>query len=155
MMRYQLLFSLFVLTAIALIVIGWRSIPEVVLYEPPNWANPVGFALMLIAFILFGSAQHPTAIKRFVRHPQLTSIVIWALSHLITNGSTRALVLFGGLGVWALVEMQLINRRDGEYTKPEAPGLKAELKGLGITAVIFVVALFLHPYFAGVAPIPR
>lgn len=77
------------------------------------------------------------------------------MSHLITNGSTRALVLFGGLGVWALIEMPLINARDGAYAKPEAPGLKAELIGLAITAVIFIVALFLHPYFAGVTPIPR
>ena len=153
--RYRLVFALFILISIGFMVIGWRSTPEVVLYELPSWVRSIGFLLMIVAFVLLGSAQHPTVIKRFIRHPQLSSIVVWAVSHLITNGSTRALVLFGGLGVWALIEIPLINARDGAYSKPEAPGMKAELRGLLITAVIFIVALFLHPYFAGVSPIPR
>ncbi len=153
--RYRAAFSIVVLFAIALIVVGWRSTPQVTLYQLPAWSGPIGFLLMITAFVLFGSAHHDTIIKRVIRHPQLMSMVVWSVSHLITNGSTRALVLFGGLGLWAIVEMPLINAREGEYKKPEAPGFKMELKGLAISAAIFVVALLLHPYFAGVAPIPR
>ena len=51
--------------------------------------------------------------------------------------------------------MPLINAREGTYTKPDAPGFKAELKVLIISAVVFIVALLLHPYFAGVSAIPR
>lgn len=152
---YKIAFSVLVVSSIALIVIGWRAIPEVTLYTLPTWTRPIGFLLMIVAFVLFGSARHPTAIKRFIRHPQLMSIVVWSISHLITSGSTRALVLFGGLGLWALIEMPLINRRDGPYSKPQAPGWKIESRGIAIAAVIFIVALLLHPYFAGVAPVPR
>lgn len=153
--RYQAVFSIIVLSSIVLMVIGWRSTPEVLLYQLPVWSRPVGFVLMIVAFILFGAARRSTAIKRFIRHPQLMSIIVWGISHLITNGTTRAMVLFGGLAIWALLEIPLINSRDGEFVKPDAPGMATELKGLGITAVIFVVALALHPYFAGVSPIPR
>ena len=152
--RYQAVFSIIVVFSIILIVIGWRSTPQVTLYQLPGWSGPLGFILMLLAFVLFGAAHGQTAIKRFIRHPQLTSVVVWAISHLITNGSTRALVLFGGLGLWALIEMPLINKRDGDYIKPEAPGWQVEIKGLAISAVVFIVLLFLHPYFAGVSPKP-
>ncbi len=152
--RYRLAFSVVVVASIVLIVVGWRSAPQVALYQLPPWSGPIGFVLMIVAFVLFGAAHHDTAIKRFVRHPQLMSLLVWSISHLITNGTTRALLLFGGLGLWALIQMPLINAREGAYTKPDAPGLKTELKGLAISALIFVVALLLHPYFAGVAPIP-
>jgi len=82
-------------------------------------------------------------------------VILWAVSHLLTNGTGRALVLFGGLGLWAQIEIPLINRREVDYVKPEAPGAKKELMGIIISAVIFVVTLSLHPYFAGVSPLPR
>lgn len=151
---YRAVFSLVVIASIVLMVVGWRSTPEVLLYQLPYWIRPIGFVVMVMAFVLFGASHHPTAIKRYIRHPQLTSMIVWGVSHLLTNGTTRAVVLFGGLAVWALIEIPLINAREGEFVKPDSPGLATELKGLAISAVIFVVALLLHPYFAGVSPIP-
>ena len=151
---YRGMFSLLMVAALALIVVGWRSTPQEYVYVLPAWSWSVGWLLMIVSFVLFGAAQYKTAIKRFIRHPMLLAIVVWSISHLLTNGTTRAIVLFGGLGVWALLEMILINAREGAYTKPEAPGLKTEIRGLLISAVIFVVAIFLHPYFAGVRVLP-
>jgi uncharacterized membrane protein len=153
--KYRGIFSLIVIASLAMMVLGWRSTPELLVYQLPIWTRPVGLLLMIFAFVLFGAAHHSTAIKRFVRHPQLVSLVVWSASHLLTNGTTRAWVLFGGLGLWALVEMPLINRREGAYEKPIAPGWKTEIKGLAISAAIFIAAFSLHPYFAGVSPIPR
>lgn len=153
--QYKGIFTLLIVTSLVLIVIGWRGTPEEFIYVLPVWSRNVGLLLMVMSFVLFGAAQYPSAIKRVFRHPMLTAIVVWSISHLLTNGTTRAMVLFGGLGLWAIIEMLLINAREGEYTKPEAPGMKRELRGLVISAVIFVVAMFLHPYFAGVSVIPR
>ena len=89
------------------------------------------------------------------RIPMLAGVAIWAAGHLLVNGTSRAIVLFGGLGVWALLEILLINRRDGAYEKPEKPGFSEELKGMFISAGILLIVLFLHPYFAGVSPLPR
>ena len=151
---YRGVFSLLILISIGLIVLGWRSTPEVYLYHLPHWSRPVGFLLMILSFILFGAANYPTAIKRVLRHPMLTGMIVWSISHLITNGTTRALILFGGLGIWAIIEILLINAREGTYAPPDAPGFRHEAKGIVISVIVFIVVLFLHPYFAGVSPLP-
>ena len=152
---YRGLFALAIFGSIALIVVGWRSTPETFVYALPDWTSPVGFVLMIVAFVLLGAAQYRSLIKRYVRHPMLAGVFIWAASHLLTNGSTRALVLFGGLGLWALIEMLLISKREGIYTRPEATTFSAELKGVFISAVVFTVVLLLHPYYTGVSLLPR
>ena len=85
----------------------------------------------------------------------LTGVFVWATAHLLVNGTTRALVLFGGLGAWAILEIVLINRREGAYTKPDKPDFSEELRGTFISAGFLLIILFLHPYFAGVTPFPR
>jgi uncharacterized membrane protein len=152
---YRGIFSAAIVGGLVLIVIGWRATPEHYLYVLPAWSRTAGFALMIVSFVLLGVTHYRSVIKRYVRHPMLLGVVAWAASHLLTNGTTRALILFGGLGFWALLEILLINRRDGGYVKPETPGPSAELKGLFISAIVFFVVLMLHPYFTGVTPIPR
>jgi uncharacterized membrane protein len=152
---YRGLIALTILTALVLIVFGWRSTQQVYIYVLPTWARQLGVLLMILSFILLGAANYQTVIKRYIRHPMLMGVCVWSISHLLTNGTTRALILFGTLGIWALIEMPLINAREGARTLPDAPGFTAELKGLFITAIVFGVAVFLHPYFAGVSPLPR
>lgn len=152
---YRGLFALLIFGSLALIVIGWRSTPEVFIYVLPAGTRMVAFALICLSIIVIGSTHHPSRIKRIIRHPMLTGVVIWAAAHLLVNGTTRALVLFGGLGIWALLEIVLINRRDGAYIKPDKPDFSEELKGTFISAGVILLILFLHPYFAGVSPFPR
>mgnify|MGYP003657499134 CR=1 FL=1 len=152
---YRAVFTIAILTSIVIIVVGWRSSPEQYLYVLPPWSRPAGFTLMMISFLLLGAANYQTIIKRFVRHPMLLGVVVWSVSHLLTNGTIRALVLFGGLGLWALIEMALITHRDGVRDLPAGPGLGAEMKGIAISAIIFLLVLFLHPYFTGVSAMLR
>jgi len=147
---YRGLFTLTVLMSLGLIIAGWRATPEIYLYYLPAWSRSAGFALMLIAVFLFGVSHGNSVVKRFIRHPMLMGVVVWSVSHLLTNGTTRALVLFGGLGIWALIQMLLINTREGNRELPQAPGIKKELIGFAISAVVFSVLLFLHPYFTGI-----
>ncbi|MFQ6004726.1 MAG: NnrU family protein [Woeseia sp.] len=150
---YKGVFSLLLLAAIALIVIGWRSgVPQAV-YLPPGWARPVTLVLMFVSVWLFGAANVKTRIKRYIRHPQLTGMALWSFAHLLANGDSRSLILFGGLGLWALIEMLLINRREGGWVKPDSPALSVEIRTVLISAVAFAVLLYLHRYFAGVAVI--
>lgn len=148
---YKLIFSVLILLSLALMIFGWRSIEPTFLYMLPYGLRHVFMLLILIAFILFGASHHPTRIKSFIRHPQLTGVALWATVHLLLNGDSRSVVLFGGLAVWATLEMIFINRREGKWVKPAAPGWGQELKGLAISLVIFVVVAMIHPYIAGVA----
>lgn len=151
---YRGLFALIVLSSLGLIVYGWRMTPEEYLYVLPAWTRLAGFVLMMIAIFLIGASHGKTIVKRFIRHPMLMGVFVWSLSHLLTNGTSRALILFGGLGLWALIEMPLINAREGARELPQAPGLRSEIIVLAISAVVFIGLLFLHPYFAGVSPMP-
>ncbi|MCL1038319.1 NnrU family protein [Shewanella submarina] len=152
--RYKGLFSLSILISLGLIVYGWRHTPVEYLYVAGMGMRHATMSLMLVAFILFGASMYPTRIKRLIRHPMLMSVVVWAVAHMLSNGESRSLVLFGGLGAWALVQMLLINRRDGDWVKPDVGSWVREIRGAVISLVIMVAAVWLHPYFAGVALLP-
>ncbi|MBT5006433.1 MAG: NnrU family protein [Halieaceae bacterium] len=149
---YKGVFSLLLVAALLMMVFGWRSIDQPgFLYALPLWTRHMGMLLVVIAFILFVAAGVPTRIKQIVRHPQLTGVAIWAAAHLMMNGDSRSLVLFGGLGTWAILEMVLINRRDGEWVKADVPAMGQEVKILIISLVAVTIAIFAHPWLAGVA----
>jgi uncharacterized membrane protein len=152
--RYKGLFSLAIVTSIVLMIVGWRAAAPVSVYQPPGWGRSLAVPLMLLAFILFAASSMPTNIKRFVRHPQLTGVLLWALAHLVSNGDGRSLVLFGVLGLWALVEMPLISRREGPWQRPAALPLQAEVKPLLGGLIGYVVIFVGHPYLFGVSPMP-
>jgi uncharacterized membrane protein len=151
---YKGLFAVLVFAALALIIIGWRGVDPVNLYDPPVWGVRVNNGLMVLAIFLFVAAHRPTIIRRVLRHPMLTGLSVWGVAHLFANGDQRSLIVFGGLTVWAVVEIQLINARDGAWIKPDAPGAKTEIIGLVITAVALGVIAFLHN-LAGVSPFPH
>ncbi len=147
---YKALFALSILASLALIVLGWRATQPHLLYLPPAWGRSVAIVLMVVAVYLFGAARRPSVVKRYIRHPQLTGLVTWSAAHLLANGDQRSLLLFGGLGAWAIVEMLAINRRDGAWIKPEPPALSREAPGIVITLVVFAILFFAHPWFTGV-----
>lgn len=146
---YKGLFSLGVVAGIMLIVLGWRNTIPYSIYLPPAELRHPGMLLVFIAFWLFVISQRRSRIKQWLRHPQLTGVLLWALAHLLMNGDSRSVVLFGGLALWSLVEMPLINRRDGNWVKTSHPPVSTDIINLGITAVVVVVVMHLHPWFAG------
>lgn len=147
---YKGVFSLLIILSLVLIVFGWRSATPNYLYHLPLVFQPVSFGLLFLAFILFGASNTKTRIKQFIRHPQMLSVVLWSLAHLLLNGDSRSVILFGGLGVWAILEIIFINRREGPWQKPEVPAWSAELICIAIGLAMFIAVIFLHPYIAGV-----
>jgi len=146
------IFTVSTLIALGLIIFGWRSIDQpTYLYILPLWTRHLGMLLVLLGFILFVASGQPSRIKQYLRHPQLTGLILWASAHLLMNGDSRSLVLFGGLGLWAILEIMCINRRDGEWVKPESPPLGQDIKILVIAVVVYAAVAWAHPWLAGVA----
>ncbi len=152
---YKIAFAVGVVASIVLMVIGWRAAVPADIYTPPAWGAPVAVVLVLVAFLLFGFARAKTNVKRVIRHPQLTGLVVWAIAHLLANGDSRSVVLFGVLGLWALVEMALINRREGAWVRPDAVPMATEIRPIVASVIIFAVLLAAHPFLFGVAAVQR
>lgn len=148
---YKGLFSLLVLGSVVLIVIGWRSSQPGFIYVPSPDLHTLALLLLLLAFWLLVVASRPSRVKRIVRHPQLTGVILWSGAHLLLNGDSRSLVLFGGLGLWALVEIIAINRREGVWIKAESPGLGSDAINVVIAAAVVAVVIYIHPWLAGVS----
>ena len=148
-------FAFALVAAIALMVFGWRSAAPVYVYQPPAWGALATHALMAVALLLFVASGVDTNIKRVLRHPQLVGFAVWCGAHLLSNGAERSIVLFGGLGLWAILAITFTNRRDGAWVKPEPQPIGAELKLLAAAAAVYAVVYFVHPYIAGVPTLAR
>lgn len=149
---YKGLFSLVVVASLVLIVLGWKSATPAAVYAPPLAGGPITSAMVFIAFVLFVAARSGSNIKRFVRHPQMASVIVWSAAHLLANGDSRSLALFGGLGTWAIVEIVLCNRRDGEWRRPDRVSPKVDVLTVVIGGVAFAVVGYFHQALFGVAP---
>jgi uncharacterized membrane protein len=149
---YQGIFALLVFAGLMMIIFGWRnSIPEHVYYPMAGLRHPA-MLLAVIGIILFVASNFPTRIKRVIRHPQLTGVLLWAIAHLLVNGDSRSLTVFGALAAWSLVSMFTINRRDGAWVKPRPTKgwwLEGVIVVLGL--VVSVLLVRFHQYLAGVA----
>ncbi len=148
---YKGFFAVDIVIAILLMVFGWRSAtPEFVYNAPLAGAPLITSLLMVVAFILMGAANAPTNLKRLLRHPMLTGVILWAVAHLLANGDSRSVVLFGGLGIWAAVAMPLINRREGPRELPDAVPVQKDIVLVVIGVILTLVVAYFHEYLAGV-----
>lgn len=148
--KYRGVFALTILLSVVAMVFGWRQTPSVALYATGGWARWATAVLMLPALVLFGASGVETNIKRYVRHPQLTGVSLWAFGHLLANGESRSIVLFGGLLVWALAAMVSINQREGDWKKPARVPWGAEAKPLIAGSAAYAALYFAHEWIAGV-----
>ncbi len=148
---YQGLFSLLMVGAIVLLVQGWQKMGAGGALWSLDWARPVSLVLMALAACLFVAANAPTDIKQFLRHPQLLSVVVWSAAHLLVNSDPRSLLLFGGLALWALAEIPLINAHAGDWVKPAPVGAGKTAVSAVIGLAVFAALLYGHPWLAGVS----
>ena len=148
---YKGVFAFTIVASIVMMVFGWRAITPTAVYRASAWGYAAAELLVFVALVLFVISGVPSNLKRVVRHPQLSGLVVWSGAHLLANGDRRSLVLFGGLGLWAIVAMMLTNRRDGVWEKPEPVPMASELKPLLVATGSWAVLFFVHPYIAGVS----
>ena len=150
---YKGLFAILSLVALALIVKGWQDAPLIKIYVPPFFGNWLIGGAIAVSIVLFFAPYVPSNIRRLLRHPQLTGVVIWGAAHLLVNGTVRDLLLFGGFTVWALIGMLLASRRDGRWTRPPAQPIWGDV-ALIVVGLLATAALFhFHGRLFGVTPI--
>lgn len=149
---YRGLFSLIIVASLVLVVFGWKAASPAAVYAPPLQAGPLVSALVFLAFVLFVAAQSKTNVRRLVRHPQMAATLLWSVAHLLANGDSRSIALFGILGAWAIIEVILCNRRDGAWEKPEPVARSLDVVTLAIAAAGSALVWYFHTALFGVSP---
>lgn len=150
---YKIGYSCAALIGLILIIIGKGRAEYTPIWDPPDWSYHVTQIAMLAALILFPAAYMPTNLKRYLRHPFLTGLALWSLSHLPVNGDLASMILFGGFGVFALFDMWSSNRRGAEKSVQNFP-IYWDMVLIALGVILFSIILHLHPYLFGVSATP-
>lgn len=151
-------YSLLSLIGFAFIVWGFgraRSTAPM-LWTPPIWA-PHTILLMLFSLILIGAYVFKKShIGARVHHPMVWGVAIWAVAHLIANGSAADLLLFGAFLVWAVADLASSYGRDvRDGAVYPSPNWGATLGAVALGVVLWIALLGgLHLWLFGVSPIP-
>lgn len=151
---YKAGFGMITLAAVALIIWSWPHASTELLYLPVAWGAFLTIFLTLIAFVLVFAPYIDNNFRRLIRHPQLVGIILWGVGHLFANGEARSVALFGGLTLWALLEIWLLNKRDGSWEKPAAVPFIADVRLLLAGAGFYTIFLYTHQLLFGVGPVP-
>ena len=109
------LYSVLSIAGFVLLVWGYSVARQqpVVLWSPPAFMRHVTALAMLPVFVLFVAAYVPrNGIKARLGHPQILSVKLWALAHLLSNGTLADVMLFGAFLVWALMDFRAARERD-------------------------------------------
>lgn len=129
---------------VVLMVLGYRAADFVPLYTPLPGMGHLNNTLMLVSVFLFGVGGTKGTLYPRMRHPMLWGMVLWSVAHLIANGDLASVVLFGALGLWALVQMALINAA-GAWARPAGGrGLKGDAMNLAGTLLLYGLIAAIH-----------
>jgi uncharacterized membrane protein len=188
------LYGLVSLGSLAWLIDAAARAPYFELWAPAAWQRWAPFLVMpivcaIISFTIaapnplsFGG-RHPDrfdpahpGIAGLTRHPLLVALALWAFSHVIPNGDLAHVLLFGALGLFALIGMTLIDRRrqaefgHAEWTKlargtsnfpcwawitgRSRPGIVVSVRRIGFAIALWASLIGAHATLFGVSPWP-
>ena len=138
--------SVLTFVAIGLMIWGYKSADVVQVWNPPAFLRHINNTLMLVAVVLLNLGASRGVMRTWLRHPMLGSVVVWALAHLLVNGDLASVVLFGGLGLWALVDMVAINRMVPVWVAPSRGPVMNDAIYIVASLVLLAVIVALHTW---------
>jgi uncharacterized membrane protein len=151
-------YALISLLGFGLIIWGFGQARQnpVQIWSPPVGMRHLAALLTLVAFVLLAAVYVPgNNIKARVHHPMVLAVKVWALAHLLANGTLGHMVLFGSFLIWAILNFKAARQRDSVAKIAYAGGTAG---ATGITVAVGVgvwmaSALWLHGLLIGVRPL--
>ncbi|WP_310618600.1 NnrU family protein [Flexibacterium corallicola] len=175
-------------SALSLGILWWlfaaaQRAPYVEIWQWQPWQNGVPLVAMALVCVLialavgrpnpfsFGGAQNEQfnvekpGIVKWMRHPLLVALAIWATAHMVPNGDLAHILVFGSFAAFALLGQRLVDRKKQREMGARWGELRDALQNssvsisssilprvsLGLGA--FAGLLWLHQYLFGVSPI--
>lgn len=157
--RWKGLYTIVSLAGFVLLIWGYAlAWPDAAdLYEPPVWMKHVTALLMLFSLVFLMVSQVPAGrIKAMVGHPMLLAVKIWAVAHLLANGDTASLLLFGTFLIWAVLDLVSVRRREraGAVEPAKAGPVRNDIIAIVVGLVLYVALVGgLHAWLFGAVPI--
>jgi uncharacterized membrane protein len=160
-------YSLASLAGLVLIIwaFAWVREQPLVLWSPPTGLRHAASLLTLFSFVLFAAAYVPgNALRIRLGHPMAAGVKLWALAHLLSNGTLAHVMLFGGFLVWGVLSFTSARRRDRlaqtGFASQAVASAKSSSAVVGLTAVTVVLgvalwalfAFYLHGVLIGIRP---
>jgi uncharacterized membrane protein len=106
---------------------------------------------MLPAFTLALASVLPGRIKACTQHPLLLATMLWAVAHLLTNGSVADLLLFGTFLVWFVAVRASLDRRPARPARAlPASTVNDAIAVIGGLALYLAFIFWLHARWIGV-----
>lgn len=140
------IFAVVLLLSVVLMVIGYRGADSTFYWGRSAATTGINNLLMLVAVALYGVGNSKSRLRARMRHPMLWGTVIWAVAHILVNGDSVSLILFGWLAVWALAEMTLINRAVHSYVPYDGGSVAGDVRLGIITIVAYAVIAGIHAW---------
>ncbi len=190
---FTVAYSVLSVAVLAWLIVAAGRAPYVALWYFAPWQAWLALALMAPACVLVAVAlvsvnpfsfggkagrfdPEAPGIAGVSRHPLLLAILLWAVAHLVANGTLAHAVLFGLFAGFALAGMALLDRRrqremgrhiwqakaratsflpfaallSGRWKPRHALPWRAVVAGL----VVYVLLIALHPLVIGPSPLP-
>ena len=126
-----------IVLSVVLMILGYQQAEGPIWWGRQSALVGINNLLVLIGFYMIAGSIIGARISRFIRHPQLTAIKLWAIAHLLVNGDLASLILFGGLLIWAVLTVMLINRQ--EKSPVQEQGSIAWLREAGALSAAIVI----------------
>jgi uncharacterized membrane protein len=155
--KWKGLYTLMSLSGLILLIIGYSQARQntIMIWQPPVFLTHLAVLLNLFTFILLtSSARNNNAIRLKLKHPMILGVKVWAIAHLLANGSLIDLILFGSFLVWAVLDFRSARNRPSSSANSQVISVRATLSAIFLGVVLWLVFILgLHQWLIGVSPL--
>ena len=144
------LMNLILFIGFFLVTIGYYQKEfDIYFFIAPTWLTAITHALMLVSVALLSVGHrifgHASRLQKHIKHPMLTAAVVWCVAHLLINGTLMAFILFGSIGLWAAIQIYLLQKNKVKIERHQG-SLIGDLILLGFVAFIYIIIVMIHLY---------
>jgi uncharacterized membrane protein len=158
--RYRGIYTAVSIAGLVLIVYGYGQarLDPVFVWSPPAAMRHIAALLMLFSMILLAACYVPmNHIKAKLQHPMTLAVKVWALAHLLSNGTLADIVLFGSFLAWAVLLFKSARKRAIPMSfSGDGPTKVGTMMTVVVGVLAWLVfAAWLHVQLIGVSPFSR
>ena len=151
--RFKGMFSLAAGVGLVTIIVGYAYAPRGEQFFAPSMAaRQAAPYVVALSFILLAAANMRTHIRKFLRHPMLIGVGLWALTHLLANGHAKATILFGAFLAYAALDLGSVVARGA--VKNFQPVVRQDVIAVASGIVLALLVMAFHRILFGVSPVP-